>query len=261
MDRHDRLTTILELLAGSGSLSVDDAVRRLGASAATIRRDFDHLAEQQLLTRTRGGAVAAAVSYDLPLSYKVGRQSAEKERIAAAIAGLVSPGSVVGLNGGTTTTSVARLLATDERFHGADDGVGLTVVTNALNIAGELAVRPHIKVVVVGGVVRARSYEIIGPLAARVLDAIELDLAVLGVDAVDPVRGAMAYDESEAATNALLAADAGRVLVAADSSKIEQRAFAHILSVDAIDTLVTDAAAAPEAVRRFADAGVQVIEA
>lgn len=261
MDRHQRLTSILDLLSESGSLSVEEAVEKLGASSATIRRDLEHLAQQQLLTRTRGGAVAATVSYDLPLRYKVGRQAPEKERIAQAVATFIRPGSIVGLNGGTTTTNVARAIAMHDDFQDHRSGTGLTVVTNALNIASELAVRPHIKVVVVGGVVRAHSYEIIGPLAERLLAAISVDLVVLGVDAVSPDRGAMAYDEGEAATNALLARHAEQVMVAADSSKLNQRAFAHILPAQDIDVLVTDAAADSETVQRFRDAGIEVIQA
>ena len=88
---------------------------RLDVSQATIRRDFDQLAQQQMITRTRGGAVANGVSYDLPLRYKTAKHSAEKQRIGAAAAALVEPGMVVGLNGGTTTTEVARALAVRAR--------------------------------------------------------------------------------------------------------------------------------------------------
>ncbi len=64
-----------------------------------------------MITRTRGGAVANGVSYDLPLRYKSARHSEQKQRIGVAAAALVEPGAVVGLTGGTTTTEVARALA------------------------------------------------------------------------------------------------------------------------------------------------------
>lgn len=261
MDRHERLTAVLDMLSDQGSITVDDVVARLGASPATVRRDLDHLATQQLLTRTRGGAVAATVSYDLPLRYKVGRQAPEKERIAQAVAGLIRPGTAVGLNGGTTTTNIARAIALHEDFQADETRPGITIVTNALNIASELAVRPHVKVVVVGGVVRTHSYEIIGPLAERVLEVISVETAVLGVDAISPEHGAMAFDEGEAAINALLAAHAERVVVAADSSKLDQRAFARIVPISALDVLVTDADADAGVVERFRDAGVEVLQA
>jgi DeoR family transcriptional regulator, aga operon transcriptional repressor len=261
MNRHERLGAVLQMLAERGSLSVDEVVNELGSSPATVRRDLDHLGQQQLLTRTRGGAVAAAVSYDLPLRYKVGRKAAEKERIAQAVAKLIAPGSVVGLNGGTTLTQVARALAVQDEFRRSEPGEGLTVVTNALNIANELVVRPHIKVVVVGGVVRPRSYELVGSLAAQLLESISLDTAVIGVNAVHPQRGAMAIDDGEAAIDAHLARRADRTIVVADSSKLERTAFARIMPVREIDVLVTDSGADTEVVARFVEAGIEVLVA
>ena len=64
-----------------------------------------------MLTRIRGGAVAQGVNYDLPLRYKTERHPSEKQRIGELAAGMVRAGQVVGLNGGTTTTEVARALA------------------------------------------------------------------------------------------------------------------------------------------------------
>ena len=80
----------------------------------------------------------------------------------------------------------ARVMATRPELAGAAGEPGVTIVTNALNIAHELTVRPSIKLVITGGVARPQSYELIGPLAGRVLDEITLDLMVLGVDARDP---------------------------------------------------------------------------
>src|SRR5438270_250711 len=86
MSRYSRWNELLELLAGDGQLQVERAAQVLGVSAATVRRDFDELARQQMLTRIRGGAVAQGVTYDLPLRYKTERHPTEKQRIAAAAA-------------------------------------------------------------------------------------------------------------------------------------------------------------------------------
>ncbi|MEU1177907.1 DeoR/GlpR family DNA-binding transcription regulator [Streptomyces sp. NPDC005820] len=255
---HDaRWKALLELLVERGRLEVAEAAAELGVSAATIRRDFDRLAEQQMLVRTRGGAVVHGVSYELPLRYQTARRASEKQRIARAVADLVGPGEAVGLTGGTTTTEVARALAV--RADLASGTPALTVVTNALNIATELAVRPQFKIVVTGGVARAQSYELVGPLADGVLGQITLDVAVLGVVAFDPTEGAAAHDEAEAAVNRMLCARAGRVVVAADSSKLGRRAFARICAADAVDTLVTDTGADAETVRRYEEAGIRVV--
>ncbi|WP_330292923.1 DeoR/GlpR family DNA-binding transcription regulator [Streptomyces sp. NBC_00576] len=257
MSRDARWKSLLELLVERGRLEVEEVATELEVSAATIRRDFDQLAEQQMLVRTRGGAVVHGVSYELPLRYKTARRASEKQRIARAVAGLVSPGEAVGLTGGTTTTEVARALAVRSDLAAASPA--LTIVTNALNIANELAVRPQFKIVVTGGVARPQSYELVGPLADGVLSQITIDVAVLGVVAFDVTHGAAANDEAEAAINRLLCERAERVVVAADSSKLRRRAFARICSVGAVDILVTDTAADAETVGRFEEAGLRVI--
>jgi DeoR family transcriptional regulator, aga operon transcriptional repressor len=259
MSRYRRWNQLLELLAAEGQVQVERAAEELGVSAATIRRDFDELAGQQMLARIRGGAVAQGVTYDLPLRYKSERHPSEKRRIAVVSAGLVQPGQVVGLNGGTTTTEVARALATRPDLTAANGMSAVTVVTNALNIATELAVRQHIKIVVTGGVARPQSYELTGPLATGVLERVSIDIAILGVDGIDPAAGATAQHEGEASTNQLMGSQAGFVVVAADSSKIGRRAFARICAAADIDVLVTDAGIAGDAAARFAEAGVRVI--
>ncbi|GAA4849499.1 DeoR/GlpR family DNA-binding transcription regulator [Saccharopolyspora rosea] len=260
MNRHERLSRLLDIVGQRQRADVEELAAELDVSAATIRRDLDHLAEQQLLARTRGGAVATSVAYDLPLRHKAARHAPEKQRISAAAARLVQPGMVIGLNGGTTTTEVARSLATraDLAEHGDP---GLTVVTNALNIANELVVRPHIKIVVTGGVARQQSFELTGPLATHILREITLDLLFLGVDAIEPGLGASAHHEGEASINRLMASRAGRVVVVADGSKLGRRAFAQICATETIDTLITDAGAEVEVVRAFEIAGVRVLTA
>ena len=261
MSRHARLDTILDLLSQRGNLGVEELVGALQVSAATVRRDLDTLAEQQLLTRTHGGAVPAAASYDLPLRYKATRFADAKVQIARACAAMVQPGQVVGLNGGTTTTEVARALVRRSDLASGEDQPTVTVVTNALNIATELAVRRHVKIVVVGGVARPQSYELIGPLADAALAQVNLDLMFLGVDAIDVEHGATAAHEGEASVNRQLVARAGRVVVPADHSKLGRSAFAGICGIDEVDVLLTDREPAPDIAAALAGRDLEVVVA
>ncbi|QXJ24248.1 DeoR/GlpR transcriptional regulator [Actinomadura graeca] len=261
MARHERWNALLELLSEAGRLTVEEAAARMKVSAATIRRDFDQLAQQQMLTRTRGGAVAQNVSYDLPLRYKSARHASEKQLIAAATAELARPGSVIGLNGGTTTSEVARALATRADLHAEGASPAITIVTNALNIGNELAVRPHVKIVLTGGVPRPQSYELTGPLATGIFDHVTLDVAILGVYGVAVEHGATCHNEGEADVNRLMAERAEKIVVVADGSKIGRRAFAKICDTSRIDVLVTDGTVAEDDVAAFTEAGVRVIRA
>lgn len=245
------------MLGQRGRIEVDEAAEELQVSPATIRRDLDHLADRQLLTRTRGGALPGSVAYDLPGRRKA-HHAKEKERIAAAAARLVQRGMVVGLNGGSTTHEVSRALAARPEFNDGSNSTSLTVVTNALNIAHELAVRQNIKTLATGGVARTQSYELTGPFAAATLNEVSLELAFLGVDAIDPLRGAYSDHEAEAAINRLLVSRARQVIAVADASKLGGYAFARICATLEIDMLITSTSADPDLVAAFEMEGVKV---
>ncbi|MEU2177108.1 MULTISPECIES: DeoR/GlpR family DNA-binding transcription regulator [Nocardia] len=255
-DRPQRWSRLLELLAESGRLSVEEAADRLGVSAATVRRDFTALAQQQLATRTHGGVVATSVAYDLPARY---RQSAgeAKQRIAEHAASLVDPCAVVGMNGGTTTTAVARSLAGRPDLGSAGDEQ-LTIVTNALNIAGEMVLRPHMRTIVLGGVARRESYELHGPLAERALAELRLDDLVLGVNAISVAGGAQCRHIDEAGVTTEMVRRSGRVIVVATGDKLERTALARICGIEQVQVLVTDTGADPAAVEAIRAAGVRV---
>jgi DeoR family transcriptional regulator of aga operon len=245
----ERLAAILEELSTDRSVSVAALSRRLGASAATIRRDLQLLQDQRLLSRTHGGAIAHGVLYELPIRYKGARRREEKRRIAAAAVTRIDDGMTVGLTGGTTCTEVARALVEHAR---------LTIVTNALNIASELAVRPNLRLVLTGGTARPESYELVGPIAERTLEGLQLDVAIIGVDGIDATHGCTTHHEVEAHTNATLIACARRVIVVADASKIGATAFARICTIDAVDELITDRAAGVRELHAIREAGVRV---
>src|SRR6266700_5266185 len=247
--RADRLTVMLEILAAKGTMDVAATARELGVSTTTIRRDLRLLEEQRLLNRTHGGAVAHGVLYELPLRYRSGRHQEVKRRIGAAAAKRVGDREVVGLTGGTTTTEVARALV---------DRRQLTVVTNALNIGAELAVRPNLKLVLTGGVARSESYELVGPLADASLTGLHLDIAFVGVDGIARGAGLTTHHEVEAHTNHMLIERADRVVVVADGSKIGRIAFARICSLDQVDELITDEGGHDDTVAALEQVGVQV---
>jgi DeoR family transcriptional regulator of aga operon len=154
---------------------------------------------------------------------------------------------------------VARALATRPDLSSGVPALAITVVTNALNIATELAVRQHIKIVTTGGVARPQSYELTGPLATGVLEQVTLDVAILGVDGIDEAAGATAHHEGEASINRLMGRQARRVIIVADSSKAGKRAFARICSLAEIDVLVTDTGIAAEQAALLEAAGVNVV--
>jgi DeoR family transcriptional regulator of aga operon len=250
--RAERLSDILDHVAERGSVDVLDLAKRLDVSGATIRRDLQALHEQGLLLRTHGGAIANRSGIERPIRYKAARQQQQKRLIGAAAARLVEDGAVVGMTGGTTGTEVARALA---------DRRDLTVVTNALNIAAELMLRPNIRLVVIGGNARHASYELVGPAAEAMVAQYHFDIAFIGTDGFSVEQGCTTHDEMEAHTDLAFTRQAGRTVVIADSTKMGKVTFARICGLDAVDDLVTDSGADSVMLAAVRIAGVQVIVA
>ena len=253
MSRAERLAALLEQLVDDGRLDVDAAADRHGVSPATVRRDLDYLADQQLLSRTHGGAVPNSTSYDLPLRFKATSRGVAKQRIARRAAEMLWPGCTCALNGGTTTVEIARAIPGVSALH-----AGVTVVTNAVNIATELTVRPFIKIVVSGGVARPQTYELVGPIASETLSRLTPDLCFLGATGVDVTAGVTSDDEGEAAVNRVMVQRAKRTIVVADSVKLGRVGFARICELTDVAGVLTDSGAAPETLDAVRKLGLEV---
>jgi DeoR family transcriptional regulator of aga operon len=250
MTQQQRLNVVLELVSDRGNVSIAEVSEALNVSTATVRRDLNTLADQRL-----------GSGYELPLQYKIARQAEAKVAIARTVAAMIRPGESVGMNGGTTTSEVARMFGRSEQLRPSGDTAGVTIVTNALNIAYEMSVREHVKIVVTGGVPRRQSYELVGPLVAASLRDFSLDTAVLGVDGLSAAFGATTLHEGEAEASREIAAVARRLIIVADATKLGRSTFARICPLQRIDTLVTDQPVTPEFASEFATAGVEIIVA
>lgn len=220
-------------------------------SSSTIRRDLAELEDVNLVRRVHGGAMATNVALEAPLTQRRSQRSEQKQGIGRVAARLVSPGMAVSLSGGTTTTEVARQLIPDQ----------LTVTTNAMNIANELSLRSDIELIVTGGLLRAKSLELIGPLAEATIDACNYDVAFVGADGVSNETGITIHDVTEASTNRSMLARSGVKVCVADSSKLGATAFARICHLSFIDVLVTDSEAQESVLATIEDSGVRVLVA
>lgn len=254
-NRASRWSIMLDRLATAGRLGVGEAADLLGVSEATIRRDFSELAKRQLVARNHGGVVATSVAYELPYRYRSSRADEDRARVADAAAGLVRAGQVIGLNGGTTTTATSRAITARDDL--ASDGE-ITIVTNALNIATEAVLRPHVQCVSLGGVARPESYEVTGPLALLVLQQLWLDVAIVGVNGLSAREGATCRHEEEAAIIRAMIERSKQVICVATGEKLGMRTFASICPAERIDHLVTTVGADPAEVDALRDAGVEV---
>ncbi|MGC8487413.1 MAG: DeoR/GlpR family DNA-binding transcription regulator [Clostridia bacterium] len=234
----DRQAKILQILRTEGAVSVSALARRLACSPMTIRRDLAVLARAQGMTRYHGTVAARALVLESGFREQMEAAADEKATIAQAAHDMVEPGSVIGLNAGTTTTRLAEYLAADPK--------SVTVVTNAVNIA-MLLIHAGVPVVVVGGALGSPRYGTSGPAAERQLDNLHLRDAFLGVSGVHPQFGFSTRSAPAAAIGAAFARAAERVTVLADSRKFGECATYRMLAWERVHMVVSDPAAREQA--------------
>ena len=249
----ERRRRIMEILESQERVTVDELVGRFLVSAVTIRGDLDALAGSGLLIRSHGGALKRdEAADDVPIAVKETQHHAEKVRIGQAAARMIRDGETIMLDSGTTTAEIARQIR-GMRLQ------ALNVITNALNIAMELATVPFVRVIMIGGILRQMSYSLSGPHAEQTLRLVHADRLFLGVDGLDPEIGLMTPDVLEAQLNAIMIQVSREVVVVADSSKFERRSLSVIGKVEAMHKLITDTRADPEKIAILRARNIEVI--
>lgn len=250
MLNEERRRSILQLIQRDGRVLVKDLAKQFRTSEITIRKDLEVLDSQGAIHRTHGGAlpVQSGALLDPTLREKEKLHRKEKVRIAAAAVKLVEEGQSVLLDSGTTTTAIAR---------GLKDFKRLTVITNAINIAAELA-GTHIEVILTGGTLRPNSFSLVGPIAEQTIRQLSADVLFLGVDGFDTHAGLFTPNLLEAQVNRVMVQVARKTVAVCDSSKFSRRSLCSIIPPSAVHQVITDKQISKSDLQALRDAGVAV---
>jgi DeoR/GlpR family transcriptional regulator of sugar metabolism len=249
MDVQERTLAIVERLRTSPRVAVPELAELTGCSEMTIRRDLDHLAEQGVLRRVRGGAVSLLLrGEETPFPVREHESVEVKHRIAADVERLVTDGESVILDSGTTTLEVARALAHRR----------ITAIPLDLHSASVLGNAPDVNLLVPGGHARPGALAFTGHLTENALRALRVDTAVLGCCGLSPEHGLTAHDLAEVPIKQAAIATAQRTIAVCDGSKFGRTGLGHVCPITELDVLVTDASAPHEAINELEAAGVVV---
>ncbi len=250
MYAEERQEHILRAARSVGRVEVTELAAELDVAPETIRKDLTALERVGVLRRVHGGAIPVErLGFEPAVAARDVVLTAEKERIAkAAIAELPEDGAVL-IDAGTTTARLADHMPTDRE---------LTVVTNALPLAGKLAAFPNLNVLMVGGRVRARTLASVDAWSLAALAGVYVDVALLATNGVSVERGLTTPDPAEAAVKTAMIAAARRVVLLADHSKVGHDHFAHFGDLDSVDLLITDSGLDERTAAELAAAGPRV---
>lgn len=224
---NERRALILRQLEESGSVRVAELAAALQVDLVTIRRDLAQLETAGRLERVHGGAIRKLVSDHLV--------HPTEQHIAEAAARFIPENSTVFLGPGKLTLELVSCLW--ERVH-------LTIITNALDIAWQVARQRQHSLHLIGGQAE-EDYGLYGDLEA--LERVRADWVVLEAGGVDAERG-VTHDHQPFAQLARQLFQLGaEILVLVPPERVGRAAAVFVAPAEEIDTLVTgrDASSAP----------------
>jgi DeoR family fructose operon transcriptional repressor len=263
----ERQQQIAGLVAASGRASVTDLAERFRITTETVRRDLAALESAGSVRRVHGGAVSAdrfSTTEESILERTIQRQG-QKHRIAeAALAFLPQgPSSSILLDAGSTTEVLADILARRSAVsatpNGAEQNQELVVITHAIPIAAKLASTPGIALQILGGRVRGLTQAAVGQATVDAAQKLRPDIAFVGTNGIHASFGLSTPDPEEAAVKAAFVHSARRIVVLADSSKLDAETLVQFASLKDLDTVITDRKPSPELAAALADAGVELV--
>lgn len=233
MKKEERARLILERVDQEGDVAITDLAEYFGISEMTVRRDLEGLERAGALRRRLGRAIKrTSGSFEPAFLVRANRQITAKLAIARTVAGLLNDGETVILDGGSTGVAIARELVNRE----------LTVCTPSLRVADVLRTAPGIRLMLTGGIMRQPEESLIGASAVATIESHRFDTYVATVSAFDPETGCTEWNVDDAIVKRAALHVSTQCIVAADSTKFGSTAFALICGLDAVSTLVSDAA-------------------
>src|SRR6478736_249519 len=268
----ERQQLIVGLIYASGRASVTDLAERFSITTETIRRDLAALEASGSVRRVHGGAVSPdrfSTTEESILERTVQRQP-EKTRIAEAALALIPQGLTgsILIDAGSTTEALAELLSARAAGAAAQGTVAasgsdaeLVVITHSLPIASRLSGGPGIALHLLGGKVRGLTQAAVGQSTVEAARRIRPDIAFIGTNGIHAAFGLSTPDPEEAAVKAAFVQSARRIVVLADSSKLDAETLVQFASLKDLDTVITDTQPSRELADALAEAGVEVVVA
>lgn len=246
-----RRALIQDRLRQDGQVVAKDLAEAWQVSEDTIRRDLRDMAGAGLLLRVHGGALP--VQPPLPdFSARTQVATDVKAALGRCAAGMIQPGQVIFLDGGTTTAQIVRHLPLDIR---------LTVVTHSPTVAGGLEHHGGVEVILIGGRLYKHSMVSVGAAAMAAIATIRSDIYFMGVTAIHPVRGLSTGDYEEAAIKRHIAQHAAETIVMATVDKLDAVSPYTIAPADNAAAFIVPAGTDDAVTAPYCALGIRIIAA
>ncbi|MGG5316158.1 DeoR/GlpR family DNA-binding transcription regulator [Enterococcus sp. AZ072] len=231
MIQKERLQVIMQTLEERQALSLKEIIQLTGASRDTARRDIVKLADRNLIQRTYGG-IALPQSFKQLDDYlqRSSEGNSEKQQLAQIAGKMVHDAKSIYLDVSTTISYIPQYL---------ENSTQLFTVTNSIDIADQLLRNSECETRMLGGNLDREKRCVIGTRPLIEMEQYQFDLAFVSVVGLDSEGVYYAYEEDIDMKNKLRKQTAKLVLLA-DTRKINQAHYFKAYNWDQVDTLVTN---------------------
>lgn len=251
MAQKERLERITQMIRMDGKVIVTDLSERLSVTPETIRRDLEKLEQEQVLTRTHGGAVLKKSDFSEKISFlKREKTNVEEKRVIAGLAAKqIRPNASIGCDASSTALELLRLL------ENRDD---ILVLTNSVKAIFEME-GSKFPLLSTGGYVNRQSYSMQGGTARNMIQEYHLEQVFLGCKGLQPDGGIFDSHELEIDMKKAMLEQGSRIYLLADHTKFGNIGFTKLADIRQIDVVVTDRRPSGEWMELFGENGVDVL--
>lgn len=251
----ERRSLIVEAIKRANILRVSELSQLFGVTTVTIRRDLDILEQNGNLMRIHGGAVPVDPQAKSKNSNSQNNQSELiKRKIGQAAAKLISKSDKIIVDSGTTPLNVVNNIGYELLNEG-----NLTIITNSLPVSYALRYEKGVNVIILGGLYLADYELVVGPRTVEHIKTLNADKLFLGTDGITLSHGVTTANVLEAEVSQEMVKVANQVIVVSESSKIGKRGLASMVSIEEVDTLITDRNAPNDFLKHLENYDVEVI--
>jgi DeoR/GlpR family transcriptional regulator of sugar metabolism len=209
------------------------------------------LEHEKLLHRTHGGASKHPIyAFERDVNDKESIQVDQKKSIAKAALTYIHNNDYIILGSGTTVHYLSKIIVGFSK---------LTVLTPSLKVSLDLCNHSEIDTIQLGGDIRRSATSVVGAIAEGILSQFSCNKLFLGTDGLDLNFGLSTSNAMEAHLNQAMIDVAEKVIVLADSTKMNKRGFGKICNLDKIDVLITDEGIDIETKTKLEDMGIDVV--
>lgn len=247
--RKDRSAQIIEIMQSQNIISISDLAKRLDCTEMTVRRNLDKLQEMNFVKREHGYAVLLKNAQETDYYVQIEENKKEKEAIASVALQYLVPFESICLDSGTTIQQMVAMIP---------QNMSLSVITSSLAAALTLSNNSSVQVLIPTGFLNHANRSILFAEPERI-SQYKADIAFISCRAFRVPGGAFEHTQALTTTKKALVSIATKRILLLDYSKWDVNSLCNSISLEDLDTIITDDKAPAESVKKAADFGTEII--